>query len=50
MVLNLFGTRELVSWKTILPGRGSRGGKISECFKRITFIVHFIPNLMPVLM
>lgn len=20
---------------------------ISECFKRITFIVHFIPNLLP---
>lgn len=30
--------------------KGVAEGVISECFKRITFIVHFIPNLMPVLM
>ena len=29
---------------------GVAEGMISECFKCITFIVHFIPNLMPVLM
>ena len=46
MVLNLFGARNRFRGRQIFHGLGV-GGLVSGRFKSITFVVHFISNLMP---